>query len=106
VRAPFDSETKGRNLVLKREMSQRALDGKLPKEAVKSDKVQAGSLAMKPTRRSFFRTWVRAVKLQPADTTSMPREMATVSTGSGAKPTGSEGKSGPGQQPLLKTVGQ
>jgi hypothetical protein len=65
ARAPFDSDVPGRKIVLKREMSQKALAGKLPPVAVKSDEVKGGQFAKTENRRAFFRTWVRAVRVNP-----------------------------------------
>jgi hypothetical protein len=62
-RAPFDSNVEGRRIVLKREMSQRALAGKLPPVAVRNDEVKEGNFAKLQARRAFFRTWVRAIRV-------------------------------------------
>jgi len=66
-RAPFEVE--GKKIVLKREMSQKALEGKLPRVAVKSGKITEGLFATAVSRRAFFRTWVRAVRVEPTGTT-------------------------------------
>jgi len=74
ARAPFwktppTKEAEGRKIVLKREMSQKALDRQLPRVAVQSGDIKEGQFASekyaKTGRRAFFRTWVRAVRVQP-----------------------------------------
>jgi hypothetical protein len=91
ARAPFDSDVEGRKMLFKREMSQRALAGKLPSGAVKSDEIQGGKFAAAETRRSFFRTWVRAVRVEPADEgKGIVQATTSAKVTSGTKPTGAE----------------
>lgn len=99
ARAPFSSDVKDRKIVLKREMSQKALAGQLPKAAVKSGKVKEGQFAVKEERRAFFRTWVRAVRVRPAQTptavqvNSGSQAATEIKTGTEVK-IGAEGKVG------------
>ena len=102
----------GRRLVLKREMSQQALSGKLPPLTPKGNQAKTetpveGPAPVKvappleaPPLRAFFRTWVRAVRVPPPEQDTATPKMIQVQDAAAPRP--DRGDNAPRIKPIKK----